>query len=199
MAEAQPRFLPYLNATTALKASKAALPTGGTDENTAPFDMPAGYTYRKITDRKTLNASATFPRGFSDWDMLTYAAPENTVPGLYPNAGNFIFIPMESRGGGLLRYNTVDGSSLILARSLSENTTARNPNSATFNVTTDTFVRIDPATFTPFNTVIFAEETTSTSTTYLIHFQSDFTLNFLSTCDSPLLPPLRNPTRWAYL
>ena len=175
MAEAQPRFLPYLNASTALKASKAALPVGGTEENTAPFDMPAGYTYRKITDRKTLNASGTFPPGFGAWDMVTYAAPENTVPGLYPNAGNFIFIPFETGAGGILRYNTVDGSILIFAQGNSSLPRNLNP-SAPFDVTKDNFVSCDPATFTPFNTLIWGEETTGKYVFTFVTFQHEVSL-----------------------
>ena len=154
------RFLPYLNATTALKSSKATLPIGGTAENSAPFDMPEGYTYRKITDRTTLNSTGTFPPGFGSWDMVTYAAPENTVPNLFPNAANFIFIPFETSAGGLLRYNTVDGSILILAQG--NLSIQRNFNPASFDVTRDNFIAVDPSTFTPFNTVLFAEETTGT-------------------------------------
>jgi hypothetical protein len=158
LAAAEARFyLPYLNVATALKAPKATLPQGSVQENTAPFDVPAGYSYRKITDRVTLtNTTTAFPPGFSDWDMVTYAAPENTIPGLYPDAGKFIFIPFESSAGGLLRYNTDDGSIVILAQSVP--TVPRNLNPSTFNVNSDNFTRIDPATFTPFNTVLFAEE-----------------------------------------
>ena len=151
-----PQKIPILTSATAVKTSKAALAVGGTEENTTPFDMPAGYTYRKITDRKTLNASGTFPPGFSNWDMVTYAAPENSKPGQYPDAEKFIFIPMESGEGGLLRYNTVDGSILILAQG--NKTIGRNFNPATFDVTKDNYEAVDPSTFTPFNTVLFAEE-----------------------------------------
>jgi hypothetical protein len=165
IAEAQNCFLPYLNASTALKASKAALPVGGIDENNFPYDVPAGYTYRKITDRKTLNSSGTFPIGFSNFDMITYAAPENTVPNLYPDAAKYIFIPFETGAGGIVRYNTVDGSYLILAQGNSS--IPRNPNPLTFDITKDNFQSVDPSTFTPFNTVIWAEETTGTSSNLL--------------------------------
>jgi hypothetical protein len=151
-------FLPYLNVSTALKSSKTTLPIGGTDENSAPFDVPSGYTYRKITDRRTLNATGTFPIGFSDFDMITYAIPENNKSGLYPDAERFIFIPFETGAGGLVRYNTVDGSILILAQGNAS--IPRNFNPSTFDVTRDNFVSVDPSTFTPFNTVLFAEETT---------------------------------------
>ena len=55
------RRLPYLTAETALNASKATLPVGEESENSAPFDMSAGYTFRKITDRVTLNTIEALP------------------------------------------------------------------------------------------------------------------------------------------
>ena len=163
------RLLPYLTAETALNASKATLPVGEESENSAPFDMSAGYTFRKITDRVTLNTIEALPEGFYSFDMATYAAPENPKSGLYPNAEQFIFLPTETAAGGILRYNTVDKSILILAQSnlsLQDNFNLlqnnlpipRNIDPGTFNVTNDNFIATDPATFTPFNTVLFAEE-----------------------------------------
>jgi Bacterial protein of unknown function (DUF839) len=152
--------LPILNATTALNASKATLPIGGIAEDTLPFDMPTGYTYRKITDRRTLNASGSFPIGFSSFDMITYASTEPSVPGQYPNADRFIFIPMETSAGGLIRYDNVNGTYLILAQGNSS--IPRNVNPLTFDVTKDNFVSTDPCTYTPFDTILFAEETTGT-------------------------------------
>ena len=74
------RFFPYLYATIALNFSKAnAANWWCADENSAPFNVTSGFSYRKITDRKTLNAYGTFP-GFSSRDMITYAALENTIP-----------------------------------------------------------------------------------------------------------------------
>jgi secreted PhoX family phosphatase len=150
--------IPDLTSKTALNASKVALPIGGVEENTIPFNTPAGYTYRKITDVRTLNSTGAWPRGFTNWDMVAYAAPEGALPGSYPNAERYLFIPMETSEGGLARYDTVDGTYLILARG--NNSFPRNPNPATFDVTKDNFQSTDPATFTPFNTVLFAEETT---------------------------------------
>ena len=150
--------IPILTSSTTLRTSKATLPIGGSAENSLPFDVPAGYTYRKITDRTTLNATGTFPIGFSNFDMITYAAPENSKPGQYPDAEKFIFVPFETGAGGLMRYNTVDGSILIFAQGKS--TVSRNFIPATFDVNNDNFVSVDPSTFTPFNTVLFAEETT---------------------------------------
>ena len=159
---APPQNIPILTSSTTLKISKSGLQVGGADENSAPFDVPAGYMVRKITDRRTFNATGSFPIGLSNFDMITYAAPENSKPGLYPNAENFIFIPFETGAGGLLRYNTVNGSYLILAQGNSS--IPRNYNPSTFDVTKDNFVAVDPSTFTPFNTVLFAEETTGTCT-----------------------------------
>jgi hypothetical protein len=118
--------------------------------------MSTGYTYRKITDRQTLNRTGTLPPKFSNFDMITYAATENAKPGVFPDAEKFIFIPFETDTGGLLRYNTIDGSSLVLAQGIPGK--PRNFNPATFDVTNDNFVAVDPATFTPFNTLLFAEE-----------------------------------------
>jgi Bacterial protein of unknown function (DUF839) len=152
--------MPILTALTALNQSKAALPIGGVLENTKPFDLPAGYTMREITDRFTLNTTAggLFPAGFSTFDMMTYASPEYAEPGIFPDAGRYIFIPMESGSGGVLRYDVAFGTFLIFAQSNGP----RNPNPATFNVLSDNFDRIDPCTFTPFKTILFAEETTGT-------------------------------------
>jgi hypothetical protein len=152
--------MPILTALTALNQSKAALPIGGILENTKPFDLPAGYTMKEITDRFTLNATAggSFPIGLSTFDMMTYAAPEYAEPGIFPDAGRYIFLPFESGIGGVLRYDVAFGTFLIFAQSNGP----RNPNPATFNVFNDTFARIDPCTFTPFKTIIFAEETDGT-------------------------------------
>lgn len=159
MAEAQ---MPILTALTALNQSKAGLPVGGILEATKPFDLPAGYTMREITDRFTLNTTAggLFPPGFSSFDMITYASPEYAEPGIWPDAGRYIFIPFETGAGGVLRYDVAFGTFLIFAQG---NGGPRNPNPATFNILNDNFVAIDPCTFTPFRTVIWAEETTGKS------------------------------------
>lgn len=166
-AEAQ---MPILTALTALNRSKAALPVGGILENTKPFDLPAGYTMKEITDRFTLNATAGYPEGFSTFDMMTYAAPEYAEPGIWPDAGRYIFIPFESRTGGVFRYDVALGTYLIFAQS---NAVARNLNPATFSYLNDVFVRIDPCTFTPFKTIIFAEETAGTFCRILVSARPD--------------------------
>ena len=152
-------YLPRLTASTALKVHKATLPPGSEQEDKEPFDVPVGYAVRKITDRvKLVNTTTSFPLGFTDWGMTTYAAPEETTPGLFPDAGKFIFIPFDSPAGGLLRYNTADGSIVILAQS--NPTAQRNLNPAAPDFNNELFTKIDSATFTPFGTVLFAEDTT---------------------------------------
>lgn len=156
-AEAQ---MPILTALTALNQSKAGLPIGGSAENTKPFDLPAGYTMKEITDRFTLNTTAggLFPPGFGNWDMITYAAPEYAEPGIYPNAGRYVFIPFETGAGGILRYDVAYGTFLTFARGTGG---VRNTNPAVpFDILNDNFVACDPATFTPFNTLLWGEETT---------------------------------------
>jgi hypothetical protein len=154
--------MPILNAATAVPRSKVGLPVNGLEERQKPFDLPAGYTMVNITNRFTLNASVApgvYPTGFSNWDMITYAAPENALPGLYPNAGRYIFIPFETGAGGILRYDVAYGTFLIFARG---NGGTRTTNPSTWDVNNDNFVSCDPATFTPFNTLLWAEETTGT-------------------------------------
>ena len=162
------RLLPYLTAETALNASKATLPVGEVSENSAPFDMSAGYTFRKITDRVTLNTIEALPEGFNSFDMALRMPLQRII--------NLDCIRMQNSSSSfrwkqqLVEYSdTIQKSILILARSnssLQDNLTLlqnnlpipRNIDPGTFNVTNDNFIAIDPATFTPFNTVLFAEE-----------------------------------------
>jgi hypothetical protein len=160
-ANAQPNGFYRLNAATALKASKPGLPVNGTEERTVPFNVATNLAYKRITDRQTLTALGGFPPGCSDWDMVAFSAPEDAKPGEYPNANDNLFIPCESGRGGLVRYNTASGNFVVLASSNASGTaTGRNFNSSTFDVLNDVFQSIDPATYTPWNTVLFAEETT---------------------------------------
>jgi hypothetical protein len=70
---------------TALKESKEVLVVDSIKENTVPYDIP---------DRSTLNA-AGLPATFRHWDMISFAALEDAALGEYPDAANYIFIPME--------------------------------------------------------------------------------------------------------
>jgi Bacterial protein of unknown function (DUF839) len=150
-----------LTAATALNASKAALPVGGTDENTVPFNVAPNVAYRKIIDRKTFNSTGSFPFSFGDWDMATYAAPEGAVPGSYPAASEFIFIPAEvADGGGVFRYNVRNNTFALLAVGKGGGDVNRNRNPYTFDPLNEEYSRTDACTYTPFNTILIAEETT---------------------------------------
>ena len=144
LAIADAQVHPILTATTAIPSSKLAVPINGLEENLKPFDVPAGYTISKIVDRFTLNATGVLPIGFGNWDMVAFAAPENTVPGLFPDGGRYVFIPFETGAGGILRYDLAYGTYMIIAQSnpLISNPNpalARNPNPATFDVNNDVF------------------------------------------------------------
>jgi hypothetical protein len=162
-ANAQATGFYRLNATTALNVSKATLPTRGADERSVPFDVAPNLAYKRITDRLTLNATGSFPAGFGLWDMVTFAAPEDAKPGQYPAASENIFIPIEeSQTGGVFRYNVATGQFFLLAVGKGGGDAARNLNPLTWNATNDELIRIDPATYTPFNTLLIAEETNGT-------------------------------------
>lgn len=159
LATANAQF-PRLNRTTALKAPKAQLAANSVEANTAPFDLPPGYTHSKITDRNEWNK--TSPGLFrSDWGFMrhnSYAIPENNAAaGVYPNADKFIFIPLISTNekGALLRYNVVDRSFIVLAQST---TRYYNQDISKFNVTNDSFWLAVSACFTPFNTLLWGEQ-----------------------------------------
>jgi hypothetical protein len=154
-----PGFL-ALTQETALKESKEALVVDSIKENTVPYDIPEGYEQTKIIDRFTLNA-AGLPATFGNWDMISFAAPEDDAPGEYPDAANFIFIPMEvGVGGGVIRYNVQDGTFVVLMQG---NGGDKNLDPATpFNPAADEFTRCDAATYTPFNTLLIGEETVGT-------------------------------------
>jgi hypothetical protein len=157
----QPTGFYKLSPTTALSASKAALPVGGNDELTVPFNVAPNLAYKRITDRWTLNATGSFPATFGLWDMVTFAAPEDAKPGQYPAASENIFIPVEEgAGAGVFRYNVASKQFFLLAVGKGGGDPARNTNPLTWNATNDEYTRIDPATYTPFNTLLIAEETT---------------------------------------
>lgn len=161
-ANGQGGFFPTLTALTALNASKVGLPVNGAEENTKPYNLPAGYTQKKIVDRRTLLATGTFPTTFSTFDMITFAAPEGATVGAYPNAGQYIFIPPEvGAGGGVGRYNVVDGTFVPLL--VGNGSRIRVANPANWTATNGDYTSTDPTTFTPWGTLLVAEETTGMS------------------------------------
>jgi glycerophosphoryl diester phosphodiesterase len=115
-------------------------------EDSAPFLLPAGFTQRKITDRTTANRDPDIASTFGLWDMISLD-PSN----------RYIFIPSEvGAGAGLFRYDTQTGDFVTALRG--NNSGVRSTNPATWNPLNDDFARFDPATYTPYNTVITGEE-----------------------------------------
>jgi hypothetical protein len=150
--------VPPLSKGTAIKTSKD--PVGLAVEGSEPFDLAPGYKQNKITDRDTLTPQG-LPATFGNWDMATFAAPENAPAGAYPDAGVTLFIPSEvSNGAGLFRYDVATGDFVTLMQGIGGGNAARNPDPLTFNPLNDEFTRLDPATYTPFDTVVTGEETT---------------------------------------
>ena len=150
--------VPPLAVGTALEASKQPVPIE--IEQSRPFDLPPGYKQVKIIDRDTLTAQG-LPATFGNWDMVAFSAPENAPQGAYPNAGRAIFIPAEvGNGAGLFRYEVETGRFVTLMQGIGGGNAARNPDPASFDPLNDEFTRLDPATYTPFGTVVTGEETT---------------------------------------
>ncbi|QDU65922.1 alkaline phosphatase PhoX [Engelhardtia mirabilis] len=123
--------------------------TGSTTatEGTAPFLLPAGVTQTKIADRLTLTLQG-LPATFGNWDMIA----------LDPTS-RFVFVPAEvSQGSGLFRFDTQDSSFELLM--VGDNSGVRESDPAQWSAATDDFGRFDPATWTPWGSVLTAEETT---------------------------------------
>ena len=115
-------------------------------EGTAPFLLPTGFTQTKIVDRTTANKDPDFAATFSNWDMVALD-PSN----------RYIFIPMETGGGaGLVRYDTQTGDFVTGLKG--NNTRVFSSTPATWDPKNDDFVALDPATYTPYGTVITGEE-----------------------------------------
>lgn len=149
---------PPLSPGTALDGSKAGLPIGGVEEGRRPYDLPPGYKQTKITDRATLTPMG-LPGTFGNWDMVAFAAPEGAPAGAYPDAGNTVFIPAEvGSGAGVFRYELGTGSFATLL--LGNASGIRTADPGAWDPLNDDYSRLDPATYTPWNTVLTGEETT---------------------------------------
>ncbi|MCB9880750.1 MAG: DUF839 domain-containing protein [Planctomycetes bacterium] len=142
--------LPGLLATVAA-AQTPTFPLPGTTgdttstEDTAPFLVPKGVKQTKVTSRKDLTG---LPSTFGNWDMVAYDP-----------TGRYIFVPAEvGQGAGVFRYDTVTKTYLTLL--LGNNTGMRESDPTKWSATNDDFARLDPATWTPWRTVVIGEETT---------------------------------------
>ncbi|MEZ6194365.1 MAG: DUF839 domain-containing protein [Planctomycetota bacterium] len=113
----------------------------------APFIVPAGVRQDLITDRDTLNLQG-LPSTFSNWDMVTF-----------DSSSRYVFIPAEvGSGAGLFRYDTQTQTFVNLMVGNASGVRSADP--MTWDANNDDFGRLDPATLTPWNSVITGEETT---------------------------------------
>jgi hypothetical protein len=116
-------------------------------EDTAPFLLPASFRQRLVVDRDTLSTQG-LPGTFGTWDML---APGPGSP--------FLFIPTEvSSGAGVFRYDRLRHRYVTLMRGNASGSRTADP--LLFDPRDDDFSRLDPATLTPWGTILTGEETT---------------------------------------
>ena len=129
-----------------LLSTTATVPTA---EDTAPFLLPTGFTQTEIVDRNKANLDPQFAATFGNWDMVALD-PTN----------RYIYIPAEvSQGAGLARYDTQTGDfvSALTGQVALPYTT----DPAVWNKNNDDFGPFDPAEYTPYGTVLTAEERTN--------------------------------------
>jgi secreted PhoX family phosphatase len=117
-----------------------------TRETTAPFLLPTGFTQTKVVDTAAIKADPDFATTFANWDMIALD-PSN----------RYIFVPTEvGSGAGLFRYDTQTGDVVTALKGNLTGPGSTTP--ATWNPKNDYFASFDPATYTPYNTVLVGEE-----------------------------------------
>ncbi len=116
-------------------------------ENTAPFLLPQGVTQTWITDRATLLPSG-LPNSFRTWDMLAVDP-----------SSRYLVVPCEvGTGSGLFRYDMQTATFVVLMRGDGSGNRQSNPQLFVPNV--GDYKQLDPATLTPWNSILTGEETT---------------------------------------
>jgi hypothetical protein len=133
----------------ALIAQVFPLPASAGDrtptESTSPFLVPARMVQTKVTDRNTLLAQG-LPNGFSQWDQMSFDP-----------TGRYIFEATEQNyGAGVFRYD--QSTHAVVALMQGNGTNVRNPNPAAWSPANDDFRNCDPCLWTPWGTVVTAEE-----------------------------------------
>lgn len=110
-----------------------------------PFLLSSGLTSTLITDRDTLNAQG-LPSTFGNWDMSAFDPSTHSI-----------YIPAEvGSGAGVFRYDEHLGTFMVLMEG--NGTGVRESDPAAFDATNDDFARFDPATATPFGSLLLGEE-----------------------------------------
>lgn len=124
--------------------------SAGLNQATKPFALPAGWKATFVTDRATLSAQDsrydwTQADGtYGNWDMIAVD-------------GANIYIPFEvQQGAGLARYDRNTGIATTLISG--NNTGIFESDPSLWNKLNDDFGAFDPATYTPFGTVVTGEE-----------------------------------------
>ena len=111
-----------------------------------PFLLSSGLSARLITDRQTLEAQG-LPSTFGNWDMATFDASSRSI-----------YVPAEvGSGAGVFRLDVKKGTFKVLMQG--DNSGVRTADPAAFDARNDDFARLDPATATPFGSVLTGEET----------------------------------------
>lgn len=141
--------LALLGATQATHAAPFPLPASApittVGENTAPFLLSDGLTQSLITNRTILTAKG-LPTTFGLWDMSAF-----------DKNSKYVFIPSEvATGAGVFRYTLKTGKFKTLL--LGDNTGIRTADPALFNPLVGDYGRLDPATTTPWKTLLVGEE-----------------------------------------
>ncbi|HEB52844.1 MAG TPA: hypothetical protein ENI87_06290, partial [bacterium] len=114
------------------------------NEAVAPFLLPLRCTQTKVIDRQTLVAAQAIPGNCGTWDMVSFDP-----------TSRYVFVPCERATANLFRYDTQTGAVALILVSTG-GTRAADP--ATWNPANDRFARLDPAKWTPWNTVLTGEE-----------------------------------------
>ncbi|MCF8239242.1 MAG: esterase-like activity of phytase family protein [Saprospiraceae bacterium] len=111
-----------------------------------PFILPEGFTQTLIVDRNTADKDPDVAATFGNWDMVT---PDP--------AGQYVFIPHEvGQGAGLTRYDIQTGDFVTAMKGNNSGVFTSDP--LQWDVNNDDFGALDPAQWTPWNTVLTAEE-----------------------------------------
>ncbi len=138
-----------LAASLAAQAYPLPLSAGDTtaSEGTAPFLVPTRMQQTPVTNYVTLRGLG-LPASFTNWDMSAF-----------DSTSRYVFIPAEvGAGAGVFRYDTV--TKTFLTQLQGNGTGVRQANPAVWNPASDDYARLDPATYTPWGSVITGEETT---------------------------------------
>ena len=139
---------PYFNPLT--QSTAVAVPNHVNELN-SPWQVPAGISQKNLTSMSKIEADIAqsvvrvpgLGRNGSMWDMLAYG-----------KHGKYIFIPHETlNGAGGSRYNTETGINEVMFKG--DATAERGVTDARWE---NDYGAFDPATLTPYGTVLFGEE-----------------------------------------